>query len=137
MASNSQSDENGQLATTTDTSATEPDQNGPTGLIYRAVYGFGYYLSFGIMFPTLLVVRAIPLDNALGHGLCDGTLAAKDSSAAAHASMRRGAEAVSNKVSDMYAGVARKVQERVEVVQDSLAERRHRKQIAAAPTAVS
>lgn len=104
----------------------------PPGIVYRAVYGFGYYLSYGVMLPTLLVVRAIPLNNALGHGLWDGTLAAGATSAAAHEAMRQTAGSVATKAGDVYAGVSRKVQERVEAVQDALAERRHRRQLAAA-----
>src|SRR5262245_9256590 len=107
-----------ELATTVP--ATPPAQTSAVdqpGLVYRAVYGFGYYLSFGIMLPTLLVVRALPLNNALGHGLRDGTLAAGETSAAAHAAMRRAAGTVVTRAGDAYAGVARKVQERVEAVQ--------------------
>jgi hypothetical protein len=123
-----------QLATTPPESSTsEPETVEQPSLLYRAVYGIGYCLSFGIMFPTLFVVRVIPLDNAFGDGLCDGTVAAKDTSAAAHAGMRKAAESVAHKASDVYAGVSRKVQERVEAVQDALAERRHRRQIASQP----
>ena len=84
MVDASQTGENGQLAATSQEAP--PAEAGPVeapSLVLRAVYGFGYYLSFGVMFPTLLVVRAIPLDNALGHGMWDGTLAAAGTSAAA------------------------------------------------------
>jgi len=63
--------------------------------------------------------------------LCDGTVAAKDASAATYAGARRAADSVAHKASAVYAGVSRRVQERVEAVQDSVAERRHRRQIAA------
>ena len=115
----------------------EHDVNDEPGLLYRAVYRVGYCLSFGIMLPTLLIVRAIPLNNAFGDGLCDGALAAKDTSAAAYAGMRRAGNAVAQKASDIYAGMSRKVQERVEGVQDAMAERRHRQQIAASEGATS
>ena len=114
-----------------------PETDDEPGWLYRAVYAVGYGISFGIMFPTLMVVRAIPLNNAFGDGLCDGTLAAKDSSAAAYVGMRNAADSVAHKASDLYAGVSRKVQERVEAVQDALAERRHRRQIAASEPAAS
>ena len=115
----------------------DPETEEDPGLLYRAIYGMGYYLSFGIMFPTMLVVRAIPLDNAFGDGLCDGTLAAKDSSAAVYVGMGRAANSVATKAGDLYAGVSRKVQERVEAVQDTLAERRHRQKIVASEAATS
>ena len=115
--------------------ASELDEE--AGWLYRAVYAVGYGISFGVMFPTLMVVRAIPLNNAFGDGLCDGTLAAKDSSASAYAGMRNAANSVAHKASDLYAGVSRKVQERVEAVQDALAERRHRRQIVASEPAAS
>ena len=126
----SQQPANDNQLTTTPPEATtsESDTDEQPGLLYRAVYGIGYCLSFGIMFPTLFVVRAIPLNNAFGDGLCDGTLAAKDTSAAAHAGIRKAAESVAHKASDVYAGVSRKVQQRVESVQDALAERRHNRQ---------
>jgi len=115
----------------------EPQASDEPGFLYRAVYGVGYYLSFGIMFPTMLIVRAIPLDNAFGDGLCDGTLAAKDSSAAVYAGVKSTANSVAHKAGDLYAGVSRKVQERVEAVQDTLAARRHQKQIASSEAATS
>src|SRR5262245_48524665 len=105
--------ENQMTATPPDVNIPNPEDNDEPGLIYRAIYGVGYYLSFGIMFPTLLIVRAIPLDNAFGDGLCDGTLAAKDSSAAAYIGMKRTATSIVHKAGDAYAGVSRKMQERV------------------------
>jgi hypothetical protein len=41
---------------------------------YKACYG----ISFGVVFPTMLLVRAIPKDNAAVHGFIDGTQAALD-----------------------------------------------------------
>ena len=46
-------------------------------------------------------------------------------------------DSVAHKASDLYAGMSRKVQERVEAVQDALAERRYRQQIAAGEGAAS
>jgi hypothetical protein len=37
-----------------------------------------YAVSYGIVFPTVLVVRAIPKENAAVHGLIDGAHAAID-----------------------------------------------------------
>jgi hypothetical protein len=44
----------------------------------RIVYNTSYAVSFGVTFPVMMVVRAMPKDNALVHGLVDGALAARD-----------------------------------------------------------
>ena len=44
----------------------------------QAAYKTCYGLSFGVVFPTMLLVRAIPKDNAAVHGLIDGAQAAID-----------------------------------------------------------
>ena len=41
---------------------------------YKACYG----ISFGVVFPTMLLVRALPKDNAAVHGFIDGSQAALD-----------------------------------------------------------
>ena len=45
----------------------------------RFTYTTFYAISYGVVFPTMLVVRAVPKDNALVHGLIDGGHAARDS----------------------------------------------------------
>jgi hypothetical protein len=44
----------------------------------RLVYNTSYALSFGVTFPVMMIVRVVPRDNALVHGLVDGALAARD-----------------------------------------------------------
>ncbi len=44
----------------------------------RLIYKSSYVLSFGVVFPVMLLVRAVPKNNALVHGLVDGALAARD-----------------------------------------------------------
>jgi hypothetical protein len=44
----------------------------------RVVYKTSYALSFGVTFPVMLVVRIVPKDNAIVHGLVDGAIAARD-----------------------------------------------------------
>src|SRR3954451_8705245 len=44
----------------------------------RFTYTTFYALSYGVVFPSLLVARALPKENALVHGLVDGGLAARD-----------------------------------------------------------
>ena len=46
--------------------------------VSRFVYTTSYSLSYGFVFPAMLLVRAVPKDNALVHGLVDGVQAAKD-----------------------------------------------------------
>jgi hypothetical protein len=44
----------------------------------RLTYTSFYSLAYGVVFPTLLLVKAIPQDNAVVHGLIDGGAAARD-----------------------------------------------------------
>ena len=44
----------------------------------RFTYTTFYALSYGVVFPTMLVVRAIPKENCVVHGLTDGSAAARD-----------------------------------------------------------
>lgn len=44
----------------------------------RLVYTSCYGLSFGVVYPVMLVVRIVPKDNAMVHGLVDGAIAARD-----------------------------------------------------------
>ena len=44
----------------------------------RLIYNTSYVLSYGVVFPVMLVVRVVPKDNVLVHGLVDGALAARD-----------------------------------------------------------
>ena len=41
-----------------------------SGLAYKTCYA----ISYGIVFPTILIVRVIPKENAVVHGLIDGVL---------------------------------------------------------------
>ena len=49
------------------------------GFLSRLTYTTCYAVSYGVVFPTLLVARAVPRDNALVNGLVDGARAARDS----------------------------------------------------------
>ncbi len=44
----------------------------------RLVYTTSYAISYGVVFPALMVARAIPRDKALVHGLVDGARAATE-----------------------------------------------------------
>lgn len=48
------------------------------GFLSRLTYTTCYAVSYGVVFPTLLIARAVPKDNAIVHGLVDGALAARD-----------------------------------------------------------
>ncbi len=45
----------------------------------QAAYKTCYGLAFGVVFPTMLIVRSIPKNNALVHGFVNGAHAAIDS----------------------------------------------------------
>jgi hypothetical protein len=42
------------------------------------VYATSYTLSYGVVFPVVLIVKSIPVNNAVVHGLVDGARAAVD-----------------------------------------------------------
>ncbi len=44
----------------------------------RFVYTTCYTVSYGVVFPSLLIARAVPRNNAAVRGLIDGAHAAKD-----------------------------------------------------------
>jgi hypothetical protein len=44
----------------------------------RAVYRTCYSISYGVVFPSLLIARSIPTNNAVIHGFVDGAHAARD-----------------------------------------------------------
>ena len=48
------------------------------GFVTRLTYTTCYAVSYGVVFPTLLVARAVPKDNAIVNGLVDGARAARD-----------------------------------------------------------
>ena len=49
-----------------------------TEFLSQAAYKTCYGISFGVVFPAMLLVRAIPKDNAVVHGFIDGAHAAMD-----------------------------------------------------------
>jgi hypothetical protein len=44
----------------------------------KTVYSTCYYASYGVVFPTMLVVGIFPKNNPVYYGLADGGRAAKD-----------------------------------------------------------
>jgi hypothetical protein len=44
----------------------------------RVVYSTAYAVSFGVTFPVMMIVRVVPKENALVHGLVDGAAAARE-----------------------------------------------------------
>jgi hypothetical protein len=48
------------------------------GFVSRLTYTTCYAVSYGVVFPTLLVARTLPKDNAIVHGFVDGARAARD-----------------------------------------------------------
>jgi hypothetical protein len=48
------------------------------GFISRLTYTTCYAVSYGVVFPTLLIARTVPKDNAIVNGFADGARAARD-----------------------------------------------------------
>lgn len=120
-----------------DTSPDAPPAEGAEGvarpgLLSRSLYATGYYLSYSVTYPTLLVVSVLHTNNAACRGLHDGAVAAKQTNQRVQAQVSAATSAVAHKVGDTYASVAQKVQERVESVQDTVAERRLNRRLAKA-----
>ena len=46
--------------------------------VCRFVYTTSYTISYGVVFPSTLIARAVPVDNAAVHGLIDGARAARE-----------------------------------------------------------
>jgi hypothetical protein len=49
-----------------------------SGFVSRLTYTTCYAVSYGVVFPSLVLARAVPKDNALVSGLVDGARAAHD-----------------------------------------------------------
>jgi hypothetical protein len=47
-------------------------------ILSRLVYRSSYMLSFGVVYPVMMVVHVVPRNNAIVHGLVDGALAARE-----------------------------------------------------------
>lgn len=48
-----------------------------TCFVSRVIYSSSYYLSFGVVFPTMLVANIVPGGEVLATGLLDGASAAR------------------------------------------------------------
>ena len=48
------------------------------GFLSRLTYTTCYAVSYGVVFPSLMVARAVPKDNAIVNGLVDGARAARE-----------------------------------------------------------
>jgi hypothetical protein len=48
-----------------------------TPFLSRLTYSTGYYLSYGVVFPTLFFLRAVPGAQAVVSGFVDGAAAAR------------------------------------------------------------
>ena len=47
-------------------------------MLAKLAYNACYSLSYGVVFPTMLLARSVPRDNAVVHGFIDGAKAAVD-----------------------------------------------------------
>jgi hypothetical protein len=48
------------------------------GFVSRLVYTSSYAISYGVVFPSVLLARSIPKNNPIVHGLVDGAHGAVD-----------------------------------------------------------
>jgi hypothetical protein len=116
------------LTPTEHPAAASAPNRGPIG---RAAYGFGYYLSFGVSFPFMMIASFIPAESTLGLGLSHGATDAIESSERVQAKAAAAVCAASDKVGGAYTRVRAGVAERIEAVQDKLAEKKYNRRIAA------
>ena len=96
----------------------------------RSAYSLGYYVSFGISYPAMLLASFVPRDSALARGARDGASGASAASERVQAQAAAMASATREKVGGAYVTVVSSVGKRVEGIQDALAERAHRRSIA-------
>jgi hypothetical protein len=47
-------------------------------MLSRVLYKTCYAISYGVVFPSVMIARSVPKDNAAVHGLIDGAHAAID-----------------------------------------------------------
>ncbi|MFO0912540.1 MAG: hypothetical protein U0795_06270 [Pirellulales bacterium] len=105
------------------------EQEAPLKGWRRAVYGAGFCLSYTVTVPSLLVAGLLP-GGVIKQGMADG---ARDAGAASEAVREKTSAAVTatcRRANDAYAGVAAGVAERVEAIQDAVAERSYRRRVA-------
>ena len=99
------------------------------GIVARTIYRTSYVFSFSVMFPTLVVASMLPRRNAAACGVIDGARAAHEAQQRVRDKAAFAASATKTKVGDVYAGVAARVSQRVEAIEDAIAERRYRRRI--------
>jgi hypothetical protein len=51
---------------------------GAAQFLSRLFYTTSYTLSYGVVFPAVLIARSIPADNSVVHGFIDGARAARE-----------------------------------------------------------
>jgi hypothetical protein len=55
------------------TAAAEKAIPAATRFVARLVYTTSYSLTFGVVFPSMMIAKSIPADNAIIRGITDGT----------------------------------------------------------------
>jgi hypothetical protein len=63
-------------------------------LLSQVAYKTCYAISYGLVFPSVLIAQSIPQNNALVHGLIDGAHAAQDMAAELKSKKESGEPAV-------------------------------------------
>ena len=72
----------------------------------KPIYATCYYTSYGVVFPTLLIVSLLPSENAIGYGLGDGARAARDAVADLQAQRQARREAARKPAAAQTAGAS-------------------------------
>lgn len=98
----------------------------------RVVYGCGYYVSYSVTLPAYWFASLVPRNSAVRRGFQDGASAAADAHERLQVQTAAAVEATREKVGGAYAQVATRVAQRVENVQDAIAERKYRRRVAMA-----
>jgi len=71
------------------------------GFLSSVTYKACYAVSYGVVFPTMLLVRSIPRENAAVHGFVDGARAALD---LVDEMRTRPAEGLAGHINDSFGG---------------------------------
>ena len=102
-----------------------------SNMVAKGIYASSYYLAFSVVYPPLLLANMLP-KSSVGRGLTDGAKAAQHSNELVRATVVKTTTATLEKVGDAYTGVAVRVSERMEGIQDTIAERRYHRRAATA-----
>ena len=106
------------------------ESKGDAGILTHSIYSVGYYSSFCTMFPIFLIANLIPKDSAFSKGCTDGARAARDHEEHVFNHIKSATQKVGERVGTACANASSGIMQRVETVQDRIAERQYHRQVA-------